>query len=164
MQRAQVPPQQQSVYVPTNNVYSLLELDDDKEEGEEKQEKEEKTNAVTLLYSSIPNQSSHMNIESSFTPTLSSSTSTYQPPWRFERPFTTDYVLEEGNECPYYLTPASSDSTPPPLESSFYGYCYLCGYSRHSQMYCPLRFCTTCKQYGHSSKVCHHHHQSNKPL
>ena len=39
-------------------------------------------------------------------------------------------------------------------QPSFYGYCYYCDYSRHSQNYCPLRYCQFCKSYGHSSKVC----------
>ena len=37
---------------------------------------------------------------------------------------------------------------------TFYGYCYYCDYSKHSQNYCPLRFCFLCKTYGHSVKVC----------
>jgi hypothetical protein len=37
----------------------------------------------------------------------------------------------------------------------FYGYCYYCDYTKHSQNFCPLRFCYSCHNYGHSSKVCH---------
>jgi hypothetical protein len=38
--------------------------------------------------------------------------------------------------------------------SSFFGYCYFCDYSRHSQNHCPLRKCRECRNYGHSEKVC----------
>ena len=37
---------------------------------------------------------------------------------------------------------------------SFFGKCYQCKYSAHSQKYCPLRQCQRCKQYGHSESVC----------
>jgi cbb3-type cytochrome oxidase cytochrome c subunit len=37
---------------------------------------------------------------------------------------------------------------------TFHGSCYYCGYASHSQMYCPLRWCKVCKQYGHSEAVC----------
>ena len=38
--------------------------------------------------------------------------------------------------------------------SIFYGYCYFCDYEKHSQNYCPLRYCEKCGKYGHSSKIC----------
>ena len=37
---------------------------------------------------------------------------------------------------------------------SFFGKCYHCRYSAHSQKYCPLRFCKLCNEYGHSEIVC----------
>lgn len=37
---------------------------------------------------------------------------------------------------------------------AFHGSCYYCGYESHSQMYCPLRWCHACKEYGHSEAVC----------
>ena len=37
---------------------------------------------------------------------------------------------------------------------SFFGKCYHCKYSAHSQKYCPLRQCQQCKEYGHSESVC----------
>lgn len=37
---------------------------------------------------------------------------------------------------------------------TFRGTCYLCQYTAHSQMRCPLRFCRACKTYGHSEAVC----------
>ena len=37
---------------------------------------------------------------------------------------------------------------------TFSGACYLCKTPHHSQKYCPLRFCTTCSSFGHSSAVC----------
>lgn len=36
----------------------------------------------------------------------------------------------------------------------FHGTCYLCKYSSHSQMFCPLRWCRACKMFGHSEAVC----------
>lgn len=40
------------------------------------------------------------------------------------------------------------------IHVTFHGSCYYCGYASHSQMYCPLRWCKVCKQYGHSEAVC----------
>jgi hypothetical protein len=39
-----------------------------------------------------------------------------------------------------------------PLPSS--NLCYKCGSTKHSQNFCPLRFCTVCRDYGHSANVC----------
>ena len=37
---------------------------------------------------------------------------------------------------------------------SFFGKCFQCQYMSHSQKYCPLRFCSTCQEYGHSETTC----------
>ena len=37
---------------------------------------------------------------------------------------------------------------------SFFGRCYHCKCSAHSQKYCPLRMCKQCKRYGHSELAC----------
>jgi hypothetical protein len=37
---------------------------------------------------------------------------------------------------------------------AFQGVCHACGYTSHSQKYCPLRACHLCKQWGHMSSVC----------
>jgi len=37
---------------------------------------------------------------------------------------------------------------------SFFGKCFQCQYMSHSQKYCPLRFCSTCHEYGHSETTC----------
>jgi hypothetical protein len=41
--------------------------------------------------------------------------------------------------------------TRPPM---FYGRCYYCSYGSHSQKMCPLKYCTVCKQFGHSEAGC----------
>lgn len=49
----------------------------------------------------------------------------------------------------------STSTTLPALNSiSFFGRCFQCHYMSHSQKYCPLRQCKTCKQWGHSETVC----------
>ena len=45
-------------------------------------------------------------------------------------------------------------STGPLQYVSFFGRCYHCKCSGHSQKYCPLRICKQCKQYGHSELAC----------
>ena len=36
----------------------------------------------------------------------------------------------------------------------FWGTCYLCGNTAHSQNFCPLTRCRTCGAFGHTDKVC----------
>lgn len=56
----------------------------------------------------------------------------------------------------------SSSSTMPALNTpSFFGRCFQCQYMSHSQKYCPLRMCRTCKQFGHSEIVCQKYTHSN---
>jgi hypothetical protein len=38
--------------------------------------------------------------------------------------------------------------------ATFYGRCFQCNYTSHSQKHCPLRYCTQCGTYGHSEVVC----------
>ena len=38
--------------------------------------------------------------------------------------------------------------------SQFWGKCFLCQCSGHSQRYCPLKYCQRCDDYGHSIVVC----------
>lgn len=37
---------------------------------------------------------------------------------------------------------------------SFFGRCFQCQYMAHSQKYCPLRLCKSCREFGHSEIVC----------
>ena len=37
---------------------------------------------------------------------------------------------------------------------TFYGRCYNCNYTLHSQKHCPLRQCTKCLAWGHADAVC----------
>lgn len=46
-------------------------------------------------------------------------------------------------------TSLSASTTP-----SFYGHCYNCHYSAHSQKHCPLCQCGRCGQFGHRNHVC----------
>lgn len=64
-----------------------------------------------------------------------------------------------GNETIVYSKTPRTQRYPPhfnnPLQHvSFFGRCYNCKYSAHSQKYCPLRYCKKCKQYGHTEGVC----------
>ena len=38
--------------------------------------------------------------------------------------------------------------------SQFWGKCFLCLCSGHSQRFCPLKYCQRCDDYGHSIVVC----------
>jgi hypothetical protein len=49
---------------------------------------------------------------------------------------------------------ALSTSIPSPSYLRFYGNCFNCQYSSHSQKYCPLKKCLSCGEFGHSSFVC----------
>ncbi len=40
-------------------------------------------------------------------------------------------------------------------QKDFFGVCYLCGYGKHSQNYCPLKLCDVCGRYGHDARVCY---------
>lgn len=61
--------------------------------------------------------------------------------------------LGANDPAPYNLD--SSIFTGTALNSvSFYGRCFSCQYMAHSQKYCPLRQCQSCKEYGHSEIVC----------
>ena len=65
-----------------------------------------------------------------------------------QKPYDFDFELEKGKEC---------TSIPNPTATSipvFLGYCYFCDCPKHSQNYCPLRFCQLCNVYGHSARVC----------
>ena len=69
------------------------------------------------------------------------------------------YHLEIGKETiVYFSNPVSmskfSQFSNPLQHVSFFGKCYHCKYSAHSQKYCPLRYCKLCKAYGHSEMVC----------
>ncbi len=69
------------------------------------------------------------------------------------------YHLEIGKETiVYFSNPVSmskfSQFSNPLQHVSFFGKCYHCKYSAHSQKYCPLRYCKLCKTYGHSEMVC----------
>ena len=71
----------------------------------------------------------------------------------------TEYHLHVGKETIQYALPTNNASSmglkAHPLQYvSFFGKCYHCRYSAHSQKYCPLRLCKQCKQYGHSESVC----------
>lgn len=70
-----------------------------------------------------------------------------------------NYHLEIGKETiVYFSNPVSmskfSQFSNPLQHVSFFGKCYHCKYSAHSQKYCPLRYCKLCKTYGHSEMVC----------
>lgn len=49
---------------------------------------------------------------------------------------------------------STSTSLPALNTIAFFGRCFQCHYMSHSQKYCPLRQCKTCKQWGHSETVC----------
>lgn len=40
------------------------------------------------------------------------------------------------------------------VTATFFGQCYNCHYQAHSQKHCPLRYCSRCNSFGHSSIVC----------
>ena len=67
------------------------------------------------------------------------------------------YHLRVGREQIQYAQPPTQQAHLPKNSLqyvSFFGKCYHCKYSAHSQKYCPLRQCQRCKQYGHSENVC----------
>lgn len=51
-------------------------------------------------------------------------------------------------------TAADNMATPGLNTISFFGRCFQCHYMSHSQKYCPLRQCKTCKEFGHSEIMC----------
>lgn len=51
-------------------------------------------------------------------------------------------------------TAADNMATPSLNTISFFGRCFQCHYMSHSQKYCPLRQCKTCKEFGHSEIMC----------
>jgi hypothetical protein len=61
-----------------------------------------------------------------------------------------EYELETGGDNIRH----KDESNIPHHTPHFYGYCYNCDYARHSQNFCPLKRCSLCHHYGHSSKVC----------
>ena len=73
--------------------------------------------------------------------------------------YRTKYHLMIGNETIVYSKTPRTQRYPPHFNSplqhvSFFGRCYNCKYSAHSQKYCPLRYCKKCNQYGHTESVC----------
>jgi len=63
--------------------------------------------------------------------------------------------FDTADPIPYNLDPDNSLLHGSSINSvSFYGRCFQCQYVAHSQKYCPLRQCQTCKKYGHSEIVC----------
>ena len=65
-----------------------------------------------------------------------------------QRPYDFDFELEKGQEC---ISMQNLKLTTVPV---FLGYCYFCDCPKHSQNFCPLRFCQICSLYGHSARVC----------
>lgn len=37
---------------------------------------------------------------------------------------------------------------------TFYGKCFFCNYTGHSQKHCPLKQCKKCKLWGHAEAAC----------
>ena len=68
--------------------------------------------------------------------------------FKVQNPYDFDFELEKGKEC------ISMQSLNSPTVPVFLGYCYFCDCPKHSQNYCPLRFCQICSLYGHSARVC----------
>lgn len=67
---------------------------------------------------------------------------------RFEYPYEYDFDIEKGTECDRF------DDGRTATDPVFWGYCYFCDVPKHSQNYCPLRYCPSCDKFGHSIKIC----------
>ena len=60
--------------------------------------------------------------------------------------FEVEYGLE-GVTAPQRMRNYDLPQTP------FFGQCFLCKQSGHSQRFCPLKFCRICRTYGHSCRL-----------
>ena len=67
---------------------------------------------------------------------------------------TLDYTVMRGKENIAQPLIAVGGGKHRNMAPTFYGKCYYCHYSSHSQKLCPLRYCVTCRQYGHSELAC----------
>jgi hypothetical protein len=67
---------------------------------------------------------------------------------------TLDYVVTRGKESIVQPIVAVGGGKHKHMAPAFYGKCYYCHYSSHSQKLCPLRYCSICKQYGHFELAC----------
>ena len=71
-------------------------------------------------------------------------------PHNKQHKFSYKFHLSEGLEADAL---GETQSTPP-RTTVFLGNCHCCGQHGHSQQYCPLLPCATCREYGHNTKAC----------